>query len=331
MAPENRCKAQTINPVHRTCVALPEAVISVITSVYRKIVFEQFRENVGKTIGVPYEIIAIDNSEGRMGLCEVYNKGAQQAQYNVLCYAHEDILLQTPGWGRKVTALFDQHPQLGLLGVAGSSYKSLIPSGWSFPTAEACTMYSSYIQCEPAGVGTPINCYHNPDQKSLSRVVSVDGMWFCTKRHIAREVKFDETLFKRFHCYDVDFSLAVYQKYQVAVTFDICVEHYSGGSFNAEWVLETLKLHRKWRTHLPVNLAGLDAPTQKSQEVRAFYFFLSIFAPSSIPVQKFIASLQHAKLVSILGLRTFVKLNLKIIKDRLMSGKRIQQQHGPAK
>ena len=252
-----------------------------------------------------------------MGLCEAYNHGAGKARYELLCFAHEDILIHTEQWGRKVISIFNEHHELGLLGVAGSSYKPTIPSGWSFPTADAATMFMNFV--EGTG-GTPERrvAYNNPGNSALPGVVCVDGFWFCTRRAIAREIRFDEALFKRFHCYDVDYSLAVYQKYKVAITFDILIEHFSGGSFNAEWAQETLKLHRKWKKYLPVNGAALDAPTQKSQEMGAFYFFLPRFLASKLPVRTFLAALWTRKIVLITGWKTFVNLHLRLI--RKMTG-----------
>jgi hypothetical protein len=297
-------------------------VISVITSVYKKAVFDDFAKNLQETIGVPYELVSIDNSKGEMGLCEVYNKGAAQARFDILCYAHEDILINTPDWGSKVTALFGSMPELGLLGVAGCSYKPLIPSGWSFPFSLEAAMHTNYIQTIKEPVRRSYPSYYNPDNQAVSRVVSVDGMWFCTRRSVAREIRFDDRTFKRFHCYDVDYSLAVYQRYQVAVTSGIQVEHFSQGSFGEEWVRETLKLHRKWAKVLPINLAGFDAATRRSQELGAFYYFLSVFTTTKVPAGRFIVCLLSPKLLGLLGAKLYVKLPMKVIKDRLFASKK---------
>ncbi len=274
-----------------------------------------------ETIGVPCEFVAIDNSDGSMGLCEVYNKGALKARYDLLCFAHEDILMRTANWGAIVVSLFDEHARLGLLGIAGGSYKPIIPSGWSYPTARASTVFAHYIQSRNDADGGSAGSFNNSGNTVLSDVVAVDGMWFCTRRKIAADIRFDESLFKRFHCYDVDFSLAVFQQYRVAVTFEILVEHFSNGSFNAEWAEETLKLHKKWKKHLPVNLAGLDVATQKSQEIGAYYFFLAIFRTSSIPVHRFLSVLWSKKLLSVTGYKTFIKLHLILLRERLSAPK----------
>lgn len=292
-------------------------MISVITAVHKKDVFETFKQNLKATTGIPYELIGIENSNGAMGLCEVYNKGAARARYDIVCFAHEDILIRTRQWGPMVIGMFDEHAKLGLLGVAGSNYKPAMPSGWSYPTADASTMYMNIVEGRAGKPVEPQVAYNHPGNRKLPAVVCIDGLWFCTRKAVALEIKFDEALFKRFHCYDVDFSLAVYQKYQVAVTFDILVEHFSAGSFNAEWVHETLKLHKKWKKHLPVNRAALDAATQKSQELGAFYFFLPRFIASKLPVYSLLSLLWSQKILSAVGFKTFIKLHLELLRYKL--------------
>ena len=208
-------------------------------------------------------------------------------------------------------------PALGCWGSPAAVTSPSSRRAGSYPTAKASTIFANYIQSRNGAGGTSVESFNNPGNYLLSDVVAVDGMWFCTRRKIATDIGFDEALFRRFHCYDVDFSLAVHQQHRVAVTFEILVEHFSNGSFNAEWAEETLKLHHKWRKQLPVNSAALDVATQKSQEIGAYYFFLSVFLTSPIPVHRFLSALWSKKLVAIIGYRTFIKLQLKLIKERL--------------
>ena len=285
-------------------------MISVVTSVYKKEVYESFSKNLAATTGVVYELIGIDNSDGSMGLCEVYNKGAGKAQYDIICFAHEDILIRTPQWGQIILGIFADNEQLGLIGVAGSSYKPAVPSGWSYPYATAATTFMNIVESS-AGRSEPVYC--NPDNARLSKVVCIDGLWFCTRKKIMEKIRFDETTFRRFHCYDVDFSLAVSRHYEVAVTFDILIEHFSAGSFNAEWIGETLKLHRKWKQYLPVNAAGLNAQTQKNEELGSLYFMLRKCVLLHFPARKLLVHIWSRRILSILGWKTFLRVNQKMI------------------
>ena len=49
--------------------------------------------NIEATIGVEYELIAVDNSVEGRGICAVYNEGASRARYPFLCFVHELSLI----------------------------------------------------------------------------------------------------------------------------------------------------------------------------------------------------------------------------------------------
>jgi glycosyltransferase involved in cell wall biosynthesis len=216
---------------------------------------QQVSQNIDQTIGVPYEMISIDNSDRKRGICEVYNEGKKKAGFDILCFMHEDIEIKTEGWGEKLLSIFDANADIGVVGVAGGGYKALAPSGWY------CLEYNSpdksfqnVIQGFKLKTKTEVHAYHNPYQQSLSEVVCVDGMWFCARKSILKDKPFDEDLLKGFHGYDVDFCLSLFGKHKIVVTYDILMKHSSEGNFNKEWLNELLKLHRKWNKHLPMTV-----------------------------------------------------------------------------
>lgn len=284
-------------------------MISIVISTYRSNYLENLKKNIEATIGTDYEIIAIDNSGAKKGLCEVYNIGTQKAKYPIVCYAHEDIDIKTTNWGKKVCGIFNTNPKLGLLGVAGSSYKPRIPSGWSF--AWASHQLTTYMNILQSGkhVVEATHIYNNPKSETLAPVVSVDGLWFCTKREIAIEHPFDESTFKYFHCYDVDFSLSVFQNYKVAVTFEVLIEHFSGGSFNKEWLDETMKLHRKWSGKLPIDIEGLTKDQQCREEQYAFKHLLFLMEQYNGVNSNAYKILWDKNVYSVLSLKAFIKLH----------------------
>ena len=48
-------------------------------------------ENIKQTIGTEYEVVLVDNSAGRYGICGAYNEGVRRAKGDILCFMHEDI------------------------------------------------------------------------------------------------------------------------------------------------------------------------------------------------------------------------------------------------
>jgi hypothetical protein len=268
------------------------------------------------TIGVPYQVVAIDNSKGKYSIFQAYNKGIKQSKYDMLCFMHEDITFETNNWGKKVLEIFSSNPRLGLLGVAGSSYKSVVPSGWVFETNSNKIVNINVVQHEKAKKLSS-HLLNNPQGVKLAKVVSVDGLWFCTPKKIAEEIKFDEATFSNFHCYDVDYSLAVLQQYDVAITFDILINHFSAGSLNDSWLTETLKLHRKWSKVLPVNLAGLSESESQQLEFEAFHAVLPRLKSKNKIALDFVRTLWKSKTLPLVGVKRFFLMNLVVLKKGL--------------
>jgi hypothetical protein len=248
-------------------------MISVIISSANCSLLTRVVKNIEDTISVPFEIIAFDNSKGEKGICEIYNLGIQKARYEILCFMHEDIEIKTYGWGQTIINKFNKTPGLGLVGVAGNSYKTLTPSGWH--GAGTDTSHHNYIQSNKNTKKEPVHYYRNPNNEELSEVASIDGLWFCTTKKIASEFMFDEITFKKFHAYDIDFSLSVGQKYKVAVIYDIVLNHFSEGKYDDVWMEENLKLHNKWNKILPVNVGNVSPEKALKIEKKAFKKFIN--------------------------------------------------------
>lgn len=226
--------------------------------------------NIRDTIGVEYEIISIDNSNGSKGICEVYNIGAAKARYDLLCYMHEDIKFHTENWGMLVAEKFLANENLGVLGVVGSSYKSKAPSGWWARYSGDQLLHCNYIQHYKFDDQPFKHIQENPLGLALAPVVAIDGMWFCTTKEITKRFSFDEQLLKGFHCYDLDFCFQVGEHFNVAVTFDILIAHFSEGGYKKDWWLDTLRLHDKWKRRLPKYTADLDGDEKYQVEENAY-------------------------------------------------------------
>lgn len=212
------------------------------------------KSNIESTVGIPYEVIVIDNKQAQMGLCEAYNIGARKARFDFLCFMHEDINLKTHQWGKKVINYFNDDEKLGLIGVAGASYKSSVFSGWvPFGDTPKTIDYGNIIQSFKYQDKPSAHFYSNPNDLIIQEVAVLDGVWLCTKKEIMEKCPFDESIFKGFHCYDIDISLNIGRKHKVAVVMDILIDHYSEGKFEKEWAEATFALQQKWKKHLPVD------------------------------------------------------------------------------
>jgi hypothetical protein len=272
----------------------------------------QVTENIETTVGVPFEIIAINNSDASKGICEIYNSGIQQAKYDMLCFMHEDIVIKTDDWGKYVLNFFTAHPNYGLLGIGGSEYKSLAPSGWN-PTGIE-TAYINLIQRFKYKQQEPFHYYKNPGEKKFAEVACVDGVWLCTPKAIAAELMFDEITFKGFHAYDLDFSLSIGQNHKVGVTFDVLIDHFSEGRYDTEWIAATLDLHKKWSSRLPVNLRPVSKKQMLYTEKATFKFFIDQLILLKFPGRAAFKMLYYNNSFFKLSPKLFFKLHFTILK-----------------
>lgn len=90
---------------------------------------EQVTRNIHDTIGVDYEIIAIDNREKQWSIARAYNEGASRAHYPFLFFVHEDVKFHSVGWGKCIEKKLKE-PDCGVIGFAGSKVKLKCYSGW---------------------------------------------------------------------------------------------------------------------------------------------------------------------------------------------------------
>ena len=193
-------------------------MVSVIICSINKLLARQVEKNIDDTIGVPWELILIDNTEIKKGITRVYNEGAARARYDILCFVHEDVEFQTRNWGRLIQQYFDNDPQLGLVGVAGARYKGRAWSGWwtGIPSVDYCNIYSGNK------FDTAERTYLNPDPNvKYYPAVVADGVFLCARKKAWQESKFNERLINGFHFYDIDFSFNIARKHKVAVTLEI--------------------------------------------------------------------------------------------------------------
>ena len=209
-------------------------MLSIIISSYQPSYYLALEQNIADTIGIPYEVIKVDNP-GKMGICEAYNKGAAQAQYDYLLFLHEDVLFETQDWGLILTKLLSIE-NIGCLGIAGADYIPEVPIGW-WMISNHCYSHITHFTDNVSKQFTFAS------ESGLKKVNILDGVFMACPQKNWLEVKFDEKL-KGFHAYDVSFSLKLNRKYENFITNLISVKHFSRGKPSRAW-MEALILNRK--------------------------------------------------------------------------------------
>lgn len=230
-------------------------MISVLICSVNPEFLKNVQENIRDSIGIPFEILHFDNRVENYGICKVYNDLAAKAKFPYLCFLHEDVILKTENWGKKIIETFSGDSEIGLIGIAGSKYKSAYFSGWYSRIKELdCANYfhqypsgSEHVFLSPTGT------------KNSEEVVCIDGVMICCKKEVWKQVLFDDNLLRGFHFYDIDFSLRVAQQFKVMVTFDIDLIHITtGGDYSNNWVETAILFHKKKKDKLPFSKTNLN-------------------------------------------------------------------------
>lgn len=229
-------------------------MLSIIICSLKPELLTQLTENINKTIGIPFEIIAIDNSQNKYFLTQAYNLGAKKAVYNNLLFLHEDVVFRTDNWGQDLIDLI-QNSEIGLIGVSGAVYKSQIPSTWSMIPSEYYRINA--IQMWKNGQRTE---HINKDNKEAiySNVAVIDGVFMAMRKDVWTEFPFDEQNLKGFHLYDLDESLKIGTKYKIVVSHKLLVEHFSEGTIDSKWIREVLVYHKNNKNRMPISLKVLN-------------------------------------------------------------------------
>jgi len=223
-------------------------MISVIISTYQPILLQSVLQNIAETIGVEYEIVAIEN-KAQYSICEVYNMGVERAKYPFFCFVHEDVLFETKNWGERLVSIMENDNSIGLIGVAGTKFRSTYPSAIGQSPGLSQFLRGHIIHWDT---------YKDFDisQKKIETedVVCIDGVFMFTKKEIFDYCRFDDKMLTHFHGYDIDFSLQVFfQSFRVIVDRGILLAHFSDGNYTLENTVSNRKVGNKWKNKLPVS------------------------------------------------------------------------------
>ena len=214
-------------------------MISIIICSRTAIISDELTQNIEQTIGLPYELIIIDNSDNLYSIFSAYNEGVKRCKSEVLCFMHDDIIFKTNDWGISVMNRF-KSSNLGAIGVAGSPYYAILPGAW----------WSGGYICQ--SINGEQELAYQPKQDNALPVVVLDGLWFCVRKSLFSIIRFDDTTFSGFHYYDMDISLQIQQKgYTLLSVYDISIQH-SSGKLDTTWLNNALLLQKKWKNNLPI-------------------------------------------------------------------------------
>lgn len=280
-------------------------MISIVICHRNKDYLQKITANIQKTIGIPFELVVIDNSTNQHSIFEAYNIGVSKSSYPIICFTHEDILFHTENWGQKVIEHFiDQ--SIGMIGIIGGNIFPKSPAPWwsnimlndhlinVLQHWQRNVSHQSYQTMISENAGETItHQFNNPSGLNVVDAVVLDGLWFCIRKELFDKysVKFDSETFHSFHSYDSDISLQVKEHARVCVVFDILTEHFQQGTFNRDWFESTLALSRKWRNKLPIFAKPVDMskyPLYEWETLRTFIYWADAAGYAETDLKKII-------------------------------------------
>lgn len=240
-------------------------MISIIICARMSTLSSAFVENLTSTIGVPFEIIHIDNSENKYSIFSAYNEGYAKSKYPYLCFLHDDVLFHSTDWGTKLITHL-QDPQTGIIGLAGGDLIIRIPSSWS-----AGVVNINILQSDRTGK-KPTKLFRLPHDFTATRssVIVLDGVMLVMRRELMEKISFDVQL-GGFHGYDFDISLqATVAGFTNYVAYDISLEHLSRGKPDKKYYKNLIRVYRKWEKHLP--LMGKNIPEDMKSNMQVIEY-----------------------------------------------------------
>lgn len=249
-------------------------MISVIICSRKKNLSEELRSNIVDTIGVPHEIICIDNSRNQYSIFQAYNEGVEKSTFPILCFMHEDIVYHTRGWGKLVAGCFESS-HVGMIGVSGPRYISKLPGIWwgvgSNPEdLDSICQYA--INTDKNNPQNSYYTYYNPiSDKNAVEIAAADGLFFCIRKSLFGQIRFDDVYYSGFHFYDMDIAMQVRTAgYKVLCVYDVLIEHISSSKLDMQWIKSARMFSMKWKSQLPVCVSGISLEKQKRLEMNNF-------------------------------------------------------------
>jgi len=223
-------------------------MITVIYSTHKDETYNnKFRQHLLQTVGLKDIQILEYVNHNQFSLSELYNKGISESENDIVVCCHNDIKLES-GWGKKLLKDFNDNPDYGIIGKAGSCY---FPESGVYWERMQQTMVGQ-VYHHPDGQNKWLNKY-SPKLPFLIPVVTIDGLFMSFDKTKINH-QFDETIGK-FHFYDHLFCIPNYiDGIKIGVTSSFEITHQSVGQPNQEFWESKDKFVEKWGKQLPLDL-----------------------------------------------------------------------------
>jgi GT2 family glycosyltransferase len=223
-------------------------MITVIYSTHRtKEYNDKFNDHLVLTSGLQEVQVLPYENHNEYSLAELYNKGIKDSKYDIVICCHNDIILEK-NWGKKLLEDFNNNPEFGIIGKAGSCY---FPESGVYWERLHQTMVGQ-VYHHPPGQKKWLSRY-SPKLPFIIPVVTLDGVFLAFDKTKIKH-NFDES-YGKFHFYDHGFCVPNYlDGVKLGVTTSFELTHESVGQPNQEFYQSKEKFLEKWGKNLPLDL-----------------------------------------------------------------------------
>jgi len=223
-------------------------MITVIYSTHRtKEYNDKFNDHLILTSGLQEVQVLPYENHNEYSLAELYNKGIKDSKYDIVVCCHNDIILEK-NWGKKLLEDFNNNPEFGIIGKAGSCY---FPESGVYWERLHQTMVGQ-VYHHPPGQKKWLSRY-SPKLPFIIPVVTLDGVFLAFDKTKIKH-NFDES-YGKFHFYDHGFCVPNYlDGVKLGVTTSFELTHESVGQPNQEFYQSKEKFLEKWGKNLPLDL-----------------------------------------------------------------------------
>ena len=147
-------------------------MITIIYSTHKDVKYNSvFKKHLETTVGLKNTQILEYQNNNEFSLAQIYNRGIGESIYDIVVCVHNDVKLEQ-GWGKKLIKDFENNPDYGIIGKAGSCY---FPESGVYWERMGQTMVGQ-VYHHPEGQNKWINKY-SPKLPFLIPVVTLDGLF----------------------------------------------------------------------------------------------------------------------------------------------------------
>lgn len=207
---------------------------------------DKFIELVSKKFSHPKTQIIVFENDG-IPLSKIYNEGLEKSTSDIVVFMHDDVYLGTSNLTPKINRIFDDNPEYGIVGVAGTD---LLTSGRWWDNQD--NMFG-IVSHEHNG---KVHTKYFSKQKyidTLKDVVIIDGLFMMIHKKRIKHTFNEE--FRGFHFYDLPICVENFMDgIKIGVTTKIKILHKSIGVTNKEWERNKLLFEALYEKKFPIKV-----------------------------------------------------------------------------